>query len=204
MKKTILVILLIAFNLTFSQNQIKKNNESHIVPKGIMTMLGIKINDNKSSLQKIKLKIIARENNVIKYQTKNGNDFSVTTKNGKIVFMENDWSQLINGEKTLLTNFLFGKTSLTDIRKYFGTNGFVYKNRSYITTETEIIMFNCFEINSTNNEVLVVITKSPLDIEIDENNIGNYLKLDAIILSDKNYLEETWGKEKIYGKILKI
>ena len=48
-------------------------------------MLGIKINDSESVLKKINLEVLASENDMTKYRTKNGNDFSVTVSNGKVL-----------------------------------------------------------------------------------------------------------------------
>ncbi|MEO7990717.1 MAG: hypothetical protein ABI663_14310 [Chryseolinea sp.] len=162
-----------------------------------ISMLGLKINNTKSSLDKIKLKVVAKENDMIKYRTENSNDFSITTENGRIVYMENDWLQEEKGQQPLYSDLKFGETSLSDIRKKFGTNGFMYKNRGPFTTETDLIEFNCFEFDSPNNEILVMITKVSLKSEVTEENVADQLKLDAMIIADKGYLDRTWGKEKI-------
>jgi hypothetical protein len=162
-----------------------------------ISMLGFKINDTKNSLDNIKLKVVAKENDMIKYRTENGNDFSITLEKGKIVYMENDWSQDDISKQPLYSNFKFGQTTLSDIRKKFGTNGFVYKNRGHFTTETDLIEFNCFEFDSQNNEILVLITKLSLKSDITEKNVSDKLKLDAMIIADKEYLDRIWGKEKI-------
>ena len=127
-----------------------------------ISMLGIKIGDTKASLEKIKLKVEAKDDEMIKYRTDDGNDLSVTLNQGKIVYMENDWLQDTNARKPLYTDFQFGQTSLREIRKKFGTNGFTYKTRRAFTTKTDLIGFNCFELESPNNKVLVVITKISL------------------------------------------
>ncbi len=45
------------------------------VPTGEVSMLGIKINDNKKLLANLKLEIVAKDKNRIKCKTENGNDF---------------------------------------------------------------------------------------------------------------------------------
>ena len=162
-----------------------------------ISMLGFKINDTKSSLDNVKLKVVAKENDMIKYRTENGNDFSITLEKGIIVYMENDWLQDDKGRQPLYSNFKFGQTSLSDIRKKFDTNGFTYKNRGPFTTKTDLIEFNCFEFDSPNNEILVLITKVSLKADVTEKNVADKLKLDAMIIADKGYLDRTWGKEKI-------
>ena len=133
-----------------------------------------------------------------KFRTENGNDFSITVDKGKVVYMENDWLQNEKGVQPLFSDFKIGQTSLKSIRSKFSTNGFTYKSRGSFQTKTHLIMFNCFEFESENNEVLVTITKVALKGDITENNLASRAKLDALIIADKNYLDKTWGKDKTY------
>ena len=163
-------------------------------------MLGVKIGDTQKSLDKIKLKVDAKEGDIIKFKTDNSNDFSVTCQKGKVVYMENDWLQDPKARLPLFSDFQFGQTTLRDIRKKFGTNGFSYKSRGSFTTDKDLIAFNCFEFDSPNNEILVTITKLPLTAKVTEDNVADNLKLDAIIIADKTYCDNIWGKEKAYDK----
>ncbi|WP_284653433.1 hypothetical protein [Flavobacterium terrisoli] len=163
-----------------------------------ISMYGVKIGDAESSLKKIKLEVIAKEDNITKYRTENNNDFSVTTSDKRVVYMENDWLQDSKSKKPLFTDFEFGSTSLQDIRNTFGSNGFTYRARGSFTTKTDVITFNCYELDSPNNEILVVITKASLKDNLNEDNIAEKLKLDAIIIANTNYLDEIWDKEKVY------
>ena len=173
---------------------------SFFVPTGGISMYGVKINDSRKSLDHIKLKIIAKDEHMIKYRTENGNEFSVTFEKGKVVFMENDWLQDSKSRQPLFSKFLFGQTTLQDIRNRFLTNGFTYKSKGTIKTDTELIELNCFEFDSKNNEVLVVITKTALKEGVKKENMASKLKLDAIIIAEKAYLDRFSGKEKVFGK----
>ncbi|HRJ16709.1 MAG TPA: hypothetical protein PLI34_17045, partial [Saprospiraceae bacterium] len=115
-------------------------------------------------------------------------------------YMENDWLQNPKATQPLYSDFRFGHTTLREIRARFGTNGFVHQNRRSFTTDKHLIEFNCFEFDSPNNEILVIATKIPLSANVTKNNISDNLKLDAIIIADKNYLDEIWGKQKAYDK----
>jgi hypothetical protein len=163
-----------------------------------ISMLSVKINDPASVLKKIKLKVEATEENITKYRTDNGNDLSITTENGKVVYMENDWLHEKSGIKPLFSDFKFGETSLREIRKAFGTNGFTYTQRNDVITDKDIVEFNCFEFDSANNEVLVMITKAPLKPTPTEDNIADKLKLESIVIADKKYLDGIWGTEKVF------
>jgi hypothetical protein len=163
-----------------------------------ISMQGVKINDTSSDCKKIKLMVDAKDKDMIKYKTENGNDFSITFENGKVVYMENDWLQNDKGRQPLYSDFKFGQTTLKDIRNKFGTNGFTYKSRGPFATDKNLIEFNCFEFDSPKNEILVVITKISLNSDVTEENVAEKLKLDALILADKSYLDRTWGKEKVF------
>jgi hypothetical protein len=167
-------------------------------PTGHISMLGIKIIDTKESLANIKLEIVAKDKDMVKYKTENSNDFSVTLDNDKVVYMENDWLQDVNSRLPLFSDFTFGKTTLKDIRSKFSTNGFTFKNRGYFKTETDLIMFNCFEFDSKNNEVLIAITKISLKEDVTEETVASKLKLEALIIADAEYLDRTWGKDKVF------
>ena len=163
-----------------------------------ISLNGIKINDSRKFAETLKLEIVAKDKDMIKYRTENGNDLSITFDKGKVVYMENDWLQDIKSRQSLLSDFLFGQTTLKDIRDKFSTNGFAYKSRYMFPTETHLIAFNCFEFDSKNNEILVIITKVSLDEDVTEENVSSKLKLDALIIADKSYLDKEWGKEKLF------
>ncbi|GGG23185.1 hypothetical protein [Christiangramia forsetii] len=163
-------------------------------------MLGIELYDTRESVEELNLPIVGEEPEIIKYRTKNGNELSVTFENDKVVYMENDWLLKDDGSEPLFTNFIFGKTSIAEIRNEFGTNGFTYSNRLVSNTNTHLVTFNCFEFDTNKNEVLVTITGITIEEkdQVNENNISEKLKLLAIIIADRKYLDEIWGKEKVF------
>ncbi|HTE01037.1 MAG TPA: hypothetical protein VK668_17220 [Mucilaginibacter sp.] len=182
--KTLLIIFLFSSSL--------------LLPFNDISMHGIKINDPKSSLKKIRLEVMASDETMTRYRTENGNDLSVTISDDKVVYMENDWLHEVKGVKPLFSVFKFGETTLRQIRKAFGTNGFTYVQRNDLVTETDIVEFNCFELDSPNNEVLVIITKAPLKPEPTEANLADKLKLESIVIADKKYLDSIWGSDKTF------
>lgn len=171
-----------------------------LVSVSSVSMLGIELYDSRKAVEDLKLPVVGKEPGIVKYRTKNGNDLSVTFENNMVVYMENDWSLQLEGVKPLYSNFTFGKTSLYDIRKEYGTNGFSYVNRSISTSETDLISFDCFEFDSKKNEVLVVITGvSMADENVNVDNFSKKMKLLAIVIADKAYLDKIWGEEKIFS-----
>ena len=164
-----------------------------------ISMMGLRINDPKTALKTIRLKVLSKEDETIRYRAENGNDFSITLDDGSIVFMENDRVPGAGGDEPLISNFRFGKTSLKDIRKAFGSNGYSYDERVNMTTDADLVEFNCFEFDSPNNEVMVTITKASLDQDLSGDKIPESLKLDGIIIADAKFMEDIWGKRKHYS-----
>jgi hypothetical protein len=161
-----------------------------------VAMLGVKI--NAVADYKLDLKVLNRDAYSVKYKTADGNHLSITTESGKVVFMENDWLQSKEANQPLLTNFKFGETSLKDIRTALGTSGFAYREQSYLKSEKTLTTLNCFELESPENVILVLITKAPISSITDKEDVSSFLKLDAVILADKKYLDGIWGKKKTY------
>ena len=167
---------------------------------GSIPMLGIELFDSRKSVEMLNLPVVGEEPGIVKYRTENGNDLSVTFENDMVVFMENDWLLAEEGTKPLVTDFIFGITSIADIRNKFGTNGFTYSNRLYSATDTHLVTFNCFEFDTDKNEVVVFVTGVPIkdSDKVNESNISDKLKLMAIIIADKAYLDKIWGEEKVF------
>ncbi len=163
---------------------------------GDLAILGVKIND--SADYKLDLQKLSSDSFTLKYKTTDGNHLSVTTDNGRVVFMENDWLQKKEANIPLLTDFKFGETTLKEIRNVFGTSGFAYREQSYLKSEKTLTTINCFELESPSSVILVAITKAPISSITDKNDVSGYLKLDAIILADKKYLDGIWGKKKTF------
>ena len=169
-----------------------------LVPTQEISMLGIKINDDATKIMDINLEVIGREINIIKYRTENGNDFSITYEYGKIVYMENDWSQEANGIQPLFSEFSFGQTTIEDIQNKFSSYGFFYKNRQVLEIDTGFIAFNCYEFDSENNEILVLISKLPLEGKASNGDFASKFTLDAVIIAKKEYLDRIWGADKSF------
>lgn len=168
-----------------------------------ISMQNLQLGDNRNKLENIDLKKIGYEEfdylEISKFLTKNGNHLSVTIENEKIIFLENDFIDSINGQKPLVTNFTFGKTTLNEIRMKLNSNGFSYNNRFISETETSLVMLNCYELKSNKNEIIIFITAIPLTTNpTTSKELGDLMKLDAIIISNKDFLDEIWGADKSF------
>jgi hypothetical protein len=187
--KIILLVLFSTFTTFFQETE--------------LAMMGVKIYDPKKVLDKIELTETATEKNRNTYRLIDGNNFSITLDNGKVVMLENDWMHKQKCTKPLISKFVFGKTTLTDIKKEFGTNGFGYFENFSKTSEADVVNITCFNVQSQGEEVLVVITRAPFRASV-TRDIESYQMLESIILADKKYLDKLWGKKRAYEEHIKV
>ncbi|MBN3342822.1 hypothetical protein H5A44_10310 [Pectobacterium brasiliense] len=129
---------------------------------------------------------------ISKIKLKNGNEFSITYDSikSRIIYMEIDWNQNKSGEKTGINGLTFGKTTLSEIRKKYQSNGFSYKERSFIKSGDVTATFNAFELKNSPNDIIIFVTKTSEKIGIEiktdkKNKVGEIFTLDAIIVSEE-------------------
>jgi hypothetical protein len=178
------------------------------------SMVGIHVGEPASVLEKLNLKPTARARmpsmETLKYKLINGNELSVTheTPAGRIVYLECDWSRNPDSGTTDFPGFEFGTTTLEKIRATNGSNGFSYKSNAMNRVGGELVTFNAYGIKDKPGLVAVFVTilnivelrKRRDNKEPGADDVARNLKLDAVILAEETYLDELWGKEKIYDK----
>lgn len=173
------------------------------------TMSGIRIGDPLSSTSKIGFSPTAKEENgplvIQKWRFQNKNELSITAfrNTGRIVYMETNWGGDRNGSFSDVPGMIYGKTTISDIRKRFGNNGFTYKDRgSVAVVEDGIIIMNSYQITGTDLVVTFITKISREDYLKTDNakNVGSFALLDTIIIGDATYLDTVWGNEKMFDK----
>lgn len=178
------------------------------------SIAGIKAGDPPSVLESLNLEPVAREGSgamkIVKYKLANGNEVSVTynSRANRILYVESDWNGKPNATATNFPGFKFGITTLGDIRRVNGNNGFSYRSNAMYESEGEITTFNCYEVR--NKPGLITAFVTVLNIAELRKQIGSReprpedmpknFKLRAIILAEEEYLDSIWGEEKIYDK----
>jgi hypothetical protein len=173
---------------------------------------GVKIGDLSSTLETLDLQLKGSNTNgnfrFTKFNLSNGNDLSITynIQTNKILYIETDWNQKFKARASGVSSFVFGSTTLEDIRKINGSNGFSWKKLAVQQDDNQVMTFNAYEISQNSDSVVVFVTR--LDIpkyraasDIDkEKKFAKFFKLDAIILANKQYLDQIWGEEKLYDR----
>jgi len=131
-----------------------------------------------------------------------GNELSVTFgSSGQIVYLESDWDGKNDNPACDLPGLYFGATTLSELRKRFGSNGLEFKDRPpAITTEDGVVMINSWEVGSV---VITFYTRIGLH-DYDRMKASglnpppaDYAKLDAISIADAGYAKSEW-EERIY------
>jgi hypothetical protein len=140
-----------------------------------------------------------------KWSFPDGNELSVTsvTATGKIVYIESDWGGQQAGTITDFPGFYYGRTTLVDIRKRFGNNGFSFKGREAVRGPgNSIVLFNSYEISDKDNVIVTFVTSiSGKNISLakkDPSTLANFAELNSIILGDARYLRNTWGANLVF------
>lgn len=175
---------------------------------------GIRIGGAIESVQKLRFKLLDRSGSgaikIVKWALKNGNEMSVTynSERNRILYMEVDWNKLESGKSVGISRLTFGKTTLKEIRELFKSNGFSYAQHMMFRLDDGIVTFNAFELAETPTIIVVFVTKlshrseEEINLLSDDQQvmgaIGHHFKLVAVAVADESYLDEIWGKDKIY------
>jgi hypothetical protein len=172
------------------------------------SLSGVRIGDNISVTARIGYPPTARNQSgpftMRKWKLEDGNDLSVTTTSGgTIVYIETDWGGEQGGSYSDFPRFYYGRTSLSEIRKNLGNNGFAFGDRTAKRApDGSIVFFNSYEIVDFDNTIITFITK------IDKKEAGvfsnksldpaSYAKLMSIILGYPEYLRNIWGSQLVF------
>lgn len=139
-----------------------------------------------------------------KWNLPGGNALSVTSspESGRIVYMESDWGGDPTSAATDVPGMIFGVTTLADIRKKFGSNGFAFKANFGQVTSDNLVSFNCYQIDGNPDLIAVFVTTLPIkDIPVvagePKPDLGQG-HLDAVILASLAYLKEIWGEDRVF------
>jgi len=144
---------------------------------------------------------------VRRWNLPNGNEFSATVgANGKIAYLESDWNGKSDDSGCDLQGLRFGITTLSELRKRFGSNGFEYTARGFVAdTQDGVVMMNSYDAGGV---VITFYTKINRDefsrAKASGTNplLADYAKLDAISLTNHAYANSEWG-DRVYDPAYK-
>ena len=127
----------------------------------------------------------------------------------RIVYAGKAWGGGANGKVSDILGFVYGQTTLADIRAHARNNGFAFKDRLIDVRPDGLALFNAYEVEGAPGVVVTFVTK--LSKKNDERlrngtatvDINRAARLDSIILADAGYLDTIWGDAKVRDKAYK-
>lgn len=140
---------------------------------------------------------------VARWDLAGGNQVSVTSSpaTGKVVFVESDWGENAANAATDIPGLSFGSTTLADIRRKFGSNGFGFRSNVVSVIGKNIVSFNCYQVGDDGDLVAVFVTTLPMSgVPVVNGEPQPKLgegHLDSVILASFAYLKEIWGEDRI-------
>jgi hypothetical protein len=176
------------------------------------SLSGIKVGEEIASVSKINAKPLPSKSvaphEEQRWKLPDGNKLSVAAdpETKRIVYAEKKWSGGTTGRPADFPGFIYGETTLADIRAHAQNNGFAFKERLIDVRPDGLALFNAYEVEGTPGVVVTFVTKlSKMDEErlrtgnanVDLNRAA---RLDSIILADAGYLDTIWGDGKLRDK----
>ena len=179
------------------------------------SLSGIRVGEELSSAAKINAKLLP-SNSVAphderRWKLPDGNKLSIAAdpETKRIVYAEKKWSGGANGRPADFPGFVYGETTLADIRAHAQNSGFAFKERLIDVRPDGLALFNAYEVEGAPGVVVTFVTKLS---KTDEGrlrtgktsvDLNRAARLDSIILADAGYLDTIWGDGKLKDKAYK-
>ncbi len=176
------------------------------------SLSGIKVGEEISSASKIDARSLPSRSvdphEARRWKLPDGNRLSVAAEpeTKRIVYAEKKWGGAATGKSADFPGFVYGETTLADIRAHAQNNGFAFKEHLIDVRPDGLALFNAYEVEGAPGVVVTFVTKlSKKDDERLRNgkanvDINRAARLDAIILADAGYLDTIWGDAKLRDK----
>ncbi|MBM6584459.1 hypothetical protein ILT44_30170 [Microvirga sp. BT689] len=184
-------------------------------PAQAQSLSGIKVGEQVLSVPKLAARPLPSKRVDLheerRWKLPDGNRLSVAVdpQTKRIVYAEKTWSGSAHGKPADFPGFVYGETTLADIRAHAQNNGFAYKERLIDVRPNGLALFNAYEVEGASGLVVTFVTK--LSRKDDERlrtgkanvDLNRAARLDAIILADARYLDTIWGDAKLMHKAYK-
>ena len=153
-------------------------------------------------------RVAAGPHEEVRWRLPDGNRLSLATDpgNGRIAYAEETWGGRPDGKPADFPGFIYGETTLADIRMHAKNNGFAFVERLIDERPDGLRLFNSYEVEGSPGLVVTFVTKMStkdtqrLKGKQESVDINRAAKLDGIILGDTRYLESIWGQAKLKGR----
>jgi hypothetical protein len=179
------------------------------------SLSGIKVGEEISSATKLAARPLPSKSvaphEERRWKLPDGNRLSIAAdpETKRIVYAEKKWSGGATGRPADFPGFVYGETTLADIRAHAQNNGFAFKERLIDVRPDGLALFNAYEVEGTPGVVVTFVTKlskkdeGRLRTSKPNVDINRAARLDSIILADAGYLDTIWGDGKLKDKAYK-
>jgi hypothetical protein len=176
------------------------------------SLSGIKVGEDISSVPKLDARPLPSRSvdphEDRRWRLPDGNRLAVAAdpETKRIVYTEKRWGGGAHGKPADFPGFIYGQTTLADIRAHAQNNGFAFKEHLIDVRPDGLALFNAYEVEGAPGVVVTFVTKlSKRDDGRLRNgkahmDINRAARLDAIILADAGYLDTIWGDAKLRDK----
>jgi hypothetical protein len=176
------------------------------------SLSGIKVGEEISSATKLAARPLPSRSvaphEERRWKLPDGNRLSIAAdpETKRIVYAEKKWSGGATGRPADFPGFVYGETTLADIRAHAQNNGFAFKERLIDVRPDGLALFNAYEVEGAPGLVVTFVTKlskkdeGRLRTSKPNVDINRAARLDSIILADAGYLDTIWGDGKLKDK----
>jgi hypothetical protein len=178
-------------------------------PVKAQSLLGIRVGDTPSKLSKfgpVSGEDKYKGMDLFRWILPNRNSLMATVdREGEIVYLESDWRGKSDETGCDLAGLKFGETTLADLSKRFGSNGFAFKKRPHVTrTDDGVMLLNSWEVENVMITFYTRISEADYDkaqgagANGDGSAAGStigaeYAKLAGISMANAAYAKSEWG-----------
>lgn len=179
------------------------------------SLSGIKVGEEISSATKLAARPLPSKSvaphEERRWKLPDGNRLSIAAdpETKRIVYAEKKWSGGATGRPADFPGFVYGETTLADIKAHAQNNGFAFKERLIDVRPDGLALFNAYEVEGAPGLVVTFVTKlskkdeGRLRTSKPNVDINRAARLDSIILADAGYLDTIWGDGKLKDKAYK-
>ena len=129
------------------------------------SLSGIKVGEEISSASKIDARPLPSRSvdphEARRWKLPDGNRLSVAAEpeTKRIVYAEKKWGGAANGKSADFPGFVYGETTLADIRAHAQNNGFAFKEHLIDVRPDGLALFNAYEVEGAPGVVVTFVTK---------------------------------------------
>ena len=177
------------------------------------SLSGIKVGDEISSTSRLDARPLPSKSGdpheERRWKLPDGNRLSVAADPGtqKIVYAETKWGGGAHGKPADFPGFVYGETTLADIRAHAQNNGFAFKEHLIDVRPDGLALFNAYEVEGSarpRRDIRHQSCRRGIDERLRNGkanvDINRAARLDAIILADARISRHDLGRREAEGQ----